>query len=348
MEADAGSSGELGRSGDLGPLRQQLARVRAENARLEQRAARRAAITEQITVLEYAIQETRDELSTVQQKVEAETRRAGKMESTAQLRTDPARSSPAADADGAARSVELLRKRIAKMKQVLATCSDPHAPVREEESVKALAAQVKNAERSTAEHRRQMVQRTKQIEARRSALDAAQHGSHLVVHAAEEKEQKVQAYVARLNEAATSGREVADRSCAEEARLRGEWESWLAVLAGGARALQAKADAGDVPASCRLPPDTQSPAVQLLELVSTLGGNAAALRKRMRDCMTKEVALELKLKSANSKVTQQTFALKLAKGRLGGLRSESHANIAEVSKAAFAGAPAAASSLPDI
>lgn len=152
--------------------------IQAEIARLEKRQEHRLSIRQQIGILDDQVKDAREELGGLQRKLAAA---EGQGRATkGKLRADPARGLPGGAgseaADHVQGSVELLRKRKANLLRVSAMLQDPMAPIKMEEELKALAAELCKAEKAQLNLQRRNAQRSKQIEAERAQREAERVG----------------------------------------------------------------------------------------------------------------------------------------------------------------------------
>ena len=122
--------------------------------------------------------------------------------------------------------------------------------------------------------------------------------------------------------------EAKDRAQAQMIALRAEWQVWHAILSGCVRKLQARADAGDALAQQALSDPTPAPeggaegaaagvpsaepsaVLRVLQRLRDLTIEAAVLGKRRRAVDTKENAAKLRLQTIQTRVREQSVALK--------------------------------------
>ena len=315
----------------LKELRRSLQHTRAEIDRLEALHVARAEA--QIEMLEDETRAAKEEQQAIakkivmieQQKQQIDERRAdevarGQMKSRA----------PLLDAEGQAKAAEKLQRRNQNLSRLYSTLQEPAAMLKEEEGLRALEATLKVLDRERHDHVRELAHRTKQVDLRQAQLERERGSTTAAVEsteAADDRDDGGQAYLQRLEQAAQSIREAHDKAVANASHLQQAWDFYLAVFAGCARTLRARADAGSESASELMlmmdgregdgdqvqPPakEFSTPAFRVLEVVSKLAAQSATLRKRLRDREEKGVALEGRLRSLRSKVIAQGAALKM-------------------------------------
>ena len=317
----------------LKELRRSLQHTRAEIDRLEALHVARADVKAQIEMLEDETRAAKEEQQAIgkkivtieQQKQQIEERRADEV-----ARGQNKSRAPELDAEAQAKIVDRLRRRNQHLSRLHSTLKDPAAMLKEEEGLRALEATWKALDRERHDHVRELAHRTKQIDLRQAQLEK-ERGSASVsaesTEATEDREDGGQAYLQRLEQLAQGTRGAHDKAASNATQLQQAWDFYLALFAGCARTLRARADAGNENASELMatmdggeggderarPSATEfsTPAFRVLEVVSKLTTQSAALRKRLRDGEEKEVALEQRLRSLRVKVVAQSAALKM-------------------------------------
>jgi DNA repair exonuclease SbcCD ATPase subunit len=264
-------------------LQQDLKAATAERSRLEKLHEERCSLRAKVEALDAETAEAKGEIAALTKKVEAEKRRqesgegssASAPSATAVAAAaaagrswiDPAKTEPM-DAEAQSRATEALRQRRARLKRLLAQLRDPDVIVREEDSLRELAAELKQLERSYHAHVRELALRGKQVEAGRAvrlgkSFDKPQEMS------AEESEEKEQDYVRRLTDMLNTTLASHGKVSAQCEALREQWEGWFAMLSKVGSRLQAKADAGDL-SDFSLPDGQSTAAFKALEMCREL------------------------------------------------------------------------------
>ena len=311
--------------GRLAQLRASVSTGRAELRELEARRKQREEVLAEVASIE-------SEASKLRAQAQAMAKRADTEEESIktvpkQRWTDPAQSG-APDAEKLAEVVKAMRSRNTKLVALKAKVSDLSVAQVEEEALQKLQSQRQAIEKELQGCEKDLLVREKQIA--KAKAQALLMRAPMVATSGDESQdaELVQAYVHRLMTLNQTTSEAKDRAQAQMIALRAEWQVWHAILSGCVRKLQARADAGDALAQQALSDPTPAPeggaegaaagvpsaepsaVLRVLQRLRDLTIEAAVLGKRRRAVDTKENAAKLRLQTIQTRVREQSVALK--------------------------------------
>ena len=213
-------------------------------------------------------------------------------------------------AEAQERVAKSLRRRKRALEKLAKALQDPPLAIAsEEDEIKQLTNELRVLEREQQAQTRQLAHRGKQVDAmrlRHGHVDPARGGTN---RAEEVEEERVLAYMQRLEIKAQRALEDHERTVASVATSRAEWERWLALLGLSTCQLRARADAGEE-AALRLPTikhaaehgGGESPSAALFDLIKSLDSQQRALRGRQEELEARTAVILARLRSVRSRV----------------------------------------------
>ena len=311
--------------GRLAQLRASVSTGRAELRELEARRKQREEVLAEVASIESEASKLRAQAQAMAKRADAEEESI--KTAPKQRWTDPAQSG-APDAEKLAEVVKVMRSRNTKLVALKAKVSDLSVAQVEEEGLQKLQSQRQALEKELQGCEKDLLVREKQIA--KAKAQALLMRAPMVATSGDESQdaELVQAYVHRLMTLNQTTSEAKDRAQAQMIALRAEWQVWHAILSGCVRKLQARADAGDALAQQALSDPTPAPeggaegaaagvpsaepsaVLRVLQRLRDLTIEAAVLGKRRRAVDTKENAAKLRLQTIQTRVREQSVALK--------------------------------------
>jgi hypothetical protein len=318
--------------GRLAQLRASVSTGRAELRELEARRKQREEVLAEVASIESEASKLRAQAQAMAKRADAEEESI--KTAPKQRWTDPAQSG-APDAEKLAEVVKAMRSRNTKLVALKAKVSDLSVAQVEEEALQKLQSQRQAIEKELQGCEKDLLVREKQIA--KAKAQALLMRAPMVATSGDESQdaELVQAYVHRLTTLNQTTSEAKDRAQAQMIALRAEWQVWHAILSGCVRKLQARADAGDALAQQALSDPTPAPeggagaagegaaagvpsaepsepsaVLRVLQRLRDLTIEAAVLGKRRRSVDTKENAAKLRLQTIQTRVREQSVALK--------------------------------------